>query len=98
MRVGAEIAQADERLAAGVFHFDARRRGLARDEYFVFSLFAETDHGRCLQVQPADPPAALHGDPAASAGVLQCTLRARLDRQLFGTEELLSVNRAVDDP
>ena len=43
-------------------------------------------------------PFALHRDPAAGARVFQRALCTRLDRQFFGAEQLLAVDRAVDDP
>ena len=79
VHVGAEVAQADQRLAAGVFDLDAGRGRLVRDEHFVLGLLAEVDHGRRLQGELADAAAALHRDPAAGAGVLQRALRAGLD-------------------
>ena len=98
MHVGAEVAQRHQRLAAGVFDFDAGGGRLVRDEHFVFGFLAEVNHGRRLQVELADAAAALHRDPAAGAGVLERALGPGLERQLLGAEQLLAVDRAVDDP
>jgi hypothetical protein len=62
------------------------------DEDLVLGLLAEADHGRGLQGQLADAALALHGDPAAGAGVLERALGARLDGQFLGAEELLAVD------
>ena len=46
----------------------------------------------------ADHAAPLHDDQTVGARVLDRDRPARLDRQLAGAEELLAVDRAVDDP
>ena len=46
----------------------------------------------------ADLPFALHCDPAAGASVLHRDLRARLEREFLGAEELPAIDMAVDDP
>ena len=65
----AEVAEADQRLAAGVLDLDAGRGRLVGDEHLVPGLLAEVDHHRRLDGQLAHPAAALHRDPAAGAGV-----------------------------
>ena len=80
VHVRAEVAQAHERLAAGVF--DLRRRAVAASCVMNTSSSVSWPKrimaGVC-KVELADAAAALHGDPAAGAGVLQRALRARLD-------------------
>ena len=49
-------------------HAHAAAGRFVRDEHFVFRVGAEADHHGRLNLQPADPPAALHRDPAARAG------------------------------
>ena len=78
--------------------FDAAAGRFVRDEHFVLRAGAEADHHRRLDIERADAAAALHGDPAARAGILQRAACARLERQLLRAEQLLAVDRAVDDP
>ena len=49
MSIGAEVAQADEGFAAGVFDFDTARGSIVADEDFVFGVLTEADHGWGLQ-------------------------------------------------
>src|SRR5262245_39697894 len=98
MYVGAEVAEADERFAAGVFDVDAAGDGVVRDENFVLGNCAETDHDGCLDFQASDAAAALHRNPTASARILQLALSARFERQLLRAEPLLAVDCAVHDP
>ena len=98
VHAGAEVPQGDQRLAAGVLDRYAPHRRLMSDENFVPRLLAEVDHHRRLQGELADPPAALHRDPAAGPRVAKHELGPRLDRQLLGRNELLAVEMAIVDP
>src|SRR4051812_11589226 len=98
VRVGTEVAEADEGLAAGVFDLYAATGGFVGDEDFILGAGAEADHHRCLYVEGADAAAALDGDPAARAGIFQRAACAGFERQLFRAEELLAIDRSVDDP
>ncbi len=49
--VGAEVAEADEWLAAGVFDFHAAAGRFVGDEDFVLSAGAEADHHRRLDIE-----------------------------------------------
>ena len=56
------------------------------------------DHHRRLQRQLPDPAAALHGDPAAGARILQHALCPGISGQFLGRDQLLAVETAVVDP
>ena len=92
MHVGAEVAQADERLAAGVFDFDAA----AAASWVMKTSSSVSSPKRIIagvcRVELAHAALALHGDPAAGAGVLDRALRAGLERQFLGAEELLAID------
>ena len=99
MHVGAEVAQADERLAAGVFDFDAAARPLRAVMNTSSSVLAPKRiiTGVWMSSRPMRPRPCTVIQPLAP-GSLQRALGARLERQLLGAEELLAVDRAVDDP
>ena len=96
--IGAEVAQADEGFAAGVFDFDSSDRCVVADEDLVFGVLTEADHGRGLEGQFADPTLALDGGPTACCTVLQDGLGSWFDGQFFGAKELLAIDGTVDDP
>ena len=95
---GPEVAEADERLGAGVLEGHALAGPLRGDEDLVLGHLAEADEDRAVDVELADRAAALGDDQAVGAGVLDRGRAAGLDGQLAGAEELLAVDRAVDDP
>ena len=98
VRVGPEITQAHERLAAGVVERHPFAGPLGRDEDLVLRHLAEPDEVGAVDRQLADQAAPLHRDQTVSPRVLDRDRAAGLDRQLAGAEELLAVDRAVDDP
>ena len=98
VRVGPEVAEAHERLAAGVLERHALAGPLGGDEDLVLGDLAEADEVRAVDGQLADRAAALDDDQAVGARVLDRDRAAGLDGQLAGAEELLAVDAAVDDP
>ncbi len=80
--VGAEVAQAHQRLVAGVLDLDAGRGRFVADEDFVLGLWPKWIMAGRLQVAACRCGRALHGDPAAGAGVLERALGARARRSI----------------
>ena len=88
--VGAEVAEADEGFAAGVFDFDAGGGGFVGDEDFVLGFLAEADHGGGLEGEFANAAFALNGDPAAGAGVFDRAFRTGIRRRRSRANELFA--------
>ena len=95
---GPEVAEAHERLGAGVLERHALLRPLGGDEDLVLGHLAEADVVRAVDVELADRARALGDDQAVGAVVLDRDRAAGEDGQLAGAEELLAVDGAVDDP
>lgn len=96
--IRAEVSQAYERLAAGVFDFDTARGGIVADEDFVVGVLSEADHGGGLQGEFADAPFALDGGPSASGAVFEDGFGAGFEGQFFGAKELFAIDAAIDNP
>ena len=98
MDAGTEVSQSHQRFQPRVDDFHSTCRSLRRNEHLVTRLLAETDHRRSLQRQFSHASSTLDRDPAAGPRILQQTLSTGLHRQLLGAEELLTIDRAVDNP
>ena len=98
VRVGPEVSEADERLAAGVLEGDSFGGPLGGDEHLILGHLAESDEVGAIDGQLADGAAPLDDDQAIRPRILDRGRAARLDGQLAGAEELLAVDAAVDDP
>jgi len=96
--IRAEVSQAYERLAAGVFDFDTARGCIVADKDFVVGVLSEADHGRGLQGEFADASFALDGGPSASGAVFEDGFGAGLEGQFFGAKELFAIDAAIDNP
>src|SRR5262249_40428132 len=96
--VRAEVAEADERLAAGVLERDALGGPPGGDEDLVLRHLAEADVVGAVDIELADRAGALDDDQAVGTVVLDGGRPAGQDGQLAGAEELLAVDGAVDDP
>ena len=48
MRIRAEIAQSDKRLATGILNFDTSRGSFMGNKHLVFRILSELDHGWSL--------------------------------------------------
>ncbi len=68
------------------------------NEDFILGVRPKSNHRRRLQSHFSNATFPLNRDPSAGPRIAQGALGSWLDRELLGREELLLVDRSIDDP